>query len=82
MLEQVVSEKPDDKWSIHRPTELKPGIFRDQLYKDRKSAEPIKEKNWMPFVWQEQLMVVHSVFPHRVFRYGPGTGGAMAAICL
>jgi hypothetical protein len=63
-----VSEKPDDDWSIHRPTELKPGIFRDQLYKDRKSAEPIKEKNWMPFIWQEQLMVVHSVFPHRVFR--------------
>lgn len=34
----------------------------------RKSREPIKEKNWMPFVWQEQLFMVHSVFPQRVFR--------------
>lgn len=24
----------------------------------------------MPFVWQEHLFMVHSVFPQRVFRYG------------
>lgn len=34
----------------------------------RKSREPIKEKNWMPFVWQDELFMVHSVFPQRVFR--------------
>ncbi|WIA21773.1 hypothetical protein OEZ85_000932 [Tetradesmus obliquus] len=67
---QVVAEEPGGEWSIPRPTELKPGVFAEQLYKrdGKRHAEPIKEKNWMPFVWQEQLMMVHSVFPHRVFR--------------
>eukprot|EP00882_Tetradesmus_deserticola_P002072 GHRQ01002220.1.p1 GENE.GHRQ01002220.1~~GHRQ01002220.1.p1 ORF type:complete len:413 (+),score=44.27 GHRQ01002220.1:250-1488(+) len=67
---QVVAEEPGGEWSIPRPTELKPGIFAEQLYSrdPKKHQEPIKEKNWMPFVWQEQLMMVHSVFPHRVFR--------------
>jgi hypothetical protein len=67
---QVVAEEPGGEWSIPRPTELKPGMFADQLYTrdHKKHQEPIKEKNWMPFVWQEQLMMVHGVFPHRVFR--------------
>jgi hypothetical protein len=34
----------------------------------RKGGEPIKEKNWMPFVYKEHLYMVHSVVPHRVFR--------------
>eukprot|EP00878_Enallax_costatus_P004680 GHUV01004928.1.p1 GENE.GHUV01004928.1~~GHUV01004928.1.p1 ORF type:complete len:402 (+),score=109.70 GHUV01004928.1:2577-3782(+) len=65
---QVVAENTNDQWSIHRPTELKPGAFADQLYKGIKGRGTIKEKNWMPFVWQDQLFTVHSVMPHRVFR--------------
>lgn len=66
---QVVAENTNDQWSIHRPTELKPGVFADQLYKGIKGRGTIKEKNWMPFVWQDQLFAVHSVMPHRVFRW-------------
>lgn len=32
---QVVAENAGDAWSIHRPTELKPGIFAPQLYTNR-----------------------------------------------
>jgi hypothetical protein len=32
---QVVAENTGDSWSIHRPTELKPGIFAPQLYTNR-----------------------------------------------
>lgn len=32
---QVVAENSGDSWSIHRPTELKPGIFAPQLYTNR-----------------------------------------------
>jgi hypothetical protein len=31
----------------------------------------VKEKNWMPFVLADRLYMVHSVFPHRVFRLAP-----------
>ncbi|KAF8059755.1 LPA1 [Scenedesmus sp. PABB004] len=65
---QVVADGPDDEWSLRRPTELKPGAFAAQLYGARLGSGSIKEKNWMPFVWGDQLMTVHSVTPHRVFR--------------
>jgi hypothetical protein len=38
------------------------------ITRNRKSREPIKEKNWMPLVWRDELFMVHSVFPQRVFR--------------
>jgi hypothetical protein len=40
----------------------------------RKSHEPVKEKNWMPLVWRDELFMVHSVFPQRVFRWVQGAG--------
>lgn len=68
VLMQVVAESTQDKWLLHRPTELKPGQFAEQLYKGVKGSGTVKEKNWMPFVWQDELFMVHSVMPHRVFR--------------
>ena len=70
---QVVAEDTNDEWSIHRPRELKPGSFGPPIYKDLVGrGVPIKEKNWMPFVHQDQLYMTHSVVPHRVFRCGAG----------
>ncbi|GBF99713.1 hypothetical protein Rsub_12425 [Raphidocelis subcapitata] len=66
---QVVALDKSDPWSIRRPRELKPGPFAGSLYQPR--GEPIKEKNWMPFVRGDQLYMVHSVVPHRVFRMSP-----------
>jgi hypothetical protein len=68
-IPQVVAEgSSGGQWSLPRPKELKPGQFAAALYRSRSSAEPVKEKNWMPFVWGDALMTVHSVVPHRVFR--------------
>lgn len=64
------SSSSDDPWSIRRPRELKAGAYARQLYGGRGSAagqEPIKEKNWMPFVHRDRLFMTHSVHPHRVF---------------
>jgi hypothetical protein len=70
-LVQVVADGDTaDAWSIKRPRELKAGAFARQLYGGKGSAagqEPIKEKNWMPFVYQDRLFMTHSVHPHRVF---------------
>ena len=66
---KVVSEDTTDEWSVHRPRELKPGPFGTAIYRDSTGrGEPIKEKNWMPFVHADQLYMTHSVVPHRVFR--------------
>jgi hypothetical protein len=75
-LVQVVADGKDaeaaaaDPWSVRRPRELKAGPFARQLYGGKGAAagqEPIKEKNWMPFVHQDRLFMTHSVHPHRVF---------------
>lgn len=65
---QVVAEDTADEWSIHRPRELKPGSFAAAIYSGAGRGEPVKEKNWMPFVAGSQLYMAHSVVPHRVFR--------------
>lgn len=71
---QVVAEDTNDEWSIHRPRELKPGSFGPAIYKELTGrGEPIKEKNWMPFVYDGQLHMAHSVVPHRVFRWAGDT---------
>lgn len=70
-LVQVVADGDTaDAWSIKRPRELKAGAYARQLYGGKGTAagqEPIKEKNWMPFVHQDRLFMTHSVHPHRVF---------------
>lgn len=34
----------------------------------------IREKNWVPFVYQNELLLAYSLSPHLIFRYLPGTG--------
>jgi hypothetical protein len=79
-LVQVVAEDPADVWSIKRPRELKAGAYSRQLYGGKGTLagqEPIKEKNWMPFVHRDRLFMTHSVHPHRVFEVN-STGVAVA----
>jgi predicted GH43/DUF377 family glycosyl hydrolase len=34
----------------------------------------IREKNWVPFSYQDELLLVYCISPHRIFRYFSGTG--------
>lgn len=44
------------------------GIF------DYEGASPtVREKSWVPFSFQGELLLAYSLFPHRIFRYLPGT---------
>jgi hypothetical protein len=68
---QVVAENTTDQWSIHRPRELKPGVHAHEIWRGKykpQDGDPIKEKNWMPLIWNDELYMVHSVFPHRVWK--------------
>lgn len=35
----------------------------------------LREKNWVPFAYQDKLLLAYSISPHRIFRYLPGTNG-------
>ena len=49
--------------------------YQREEYKGKKE---VKEKNWMPFVYgEDELYMVHSVSPHRVFKMAPN-GDAVA----
>lgn len=65
-LVQVTPEnntKPD-AWDLKTPVALEASIF-PHLYHQRSN---VKEKNWMPFVYKNELYMTHNVNPHRVFR--------------
>lgn len=55
-----------DPWHLQQPVQLSAGAFAPDLYK--KNSKFIKEKNWMPFVFDGTLYFTHSITPHRVFK--------------
>eukprot|EP00879_Flechtneria_rotunda_P006744 GHRR01007087.1.p1 GENE.GHRR01007087.1~~GHRR01007087.1.p1 ORF type:complete len:270 (+),score=75.05 GHRR01007087.1:1163-1972(+) len=57
-------------WNITKPIQLTAGDFTVPPYSSA-GAGPIKEKNWMPFVYLDDLYFTYSITPHRVFRVDP-----------
>lgn len=58
----------DDRWDLKSPVPLVALDTFPEMYTNRRN---VKEKNWMPFVHQDDLYVIHSVLPHRVLKLDP-----------
>ena len=46
----------------------------DAITKFEGESKNLREKSWVPFVFQNELLLAYSISPHRIFRYLPGTG--------
>jgi hypothetical protein len=70
-LVSVMVQGEAGPWNFKTPMPLKvtiPGFYDQQI----KTKTVIKEKNWMPLVYKDELYMVHSIHPEqRVLKMGP-----------